>query len=139
MNDKIYYDWTPDKMLEVVLPTPDSFLKIKETLTRIGIASKKENKLTQSVHLLHKRGLYYLVHFLELFALDGKDSTITQTDVDRRNCIAHLLEEWGLLKLAHPIGEYDKSVLSTIKILPYEDKKDWVLVQKYQIGKRRSY
>lgn len=139
MNERIYYDWTPDKMLEVVLPTPDSFLKVKETLTRIGIASRKENKLTQSVHLLHKRGLYYLVHFLELFALDGKDSTITQTDIDRRNCIAHLLEEWGLLKLANPELDYDKSVLSTIKILSYDEKKNWVLTSKYTIGIKNRY
>ena len=98
-NFDVLYDWSPESMLEVILPTPDAFLKIKETLTRIGIASKKSKTLYQSCLLLHKRGRYFIVHFKELFALDGRDSSITQSDIDRRNYIAYLLQDWGLLKL----------------------------------------
>ena len=97
--EMIYYDWTPDSMLEVLLPEPDNFLKIRETLTRIGIASRKEQKLYQSCHILHKQGRYFIVHFKELFALDGKESNITSNDVERRNTVAGLLQDWGLLKI----------------------------------------
>lgn len=138
MNENdILYDWSPECMLEVILPTPDSFLKIKETLTRIGIASKKTQTLYQSCFLLHKRGKYYITQFKELFALDGKDSSITQEDIDRRNYIAQLLEDWGLLTVAKPIEDLNKSVLSTIKIIPFKDKKSWNLQQKYQLGVKK--
>lgn len=138
MQDVVYYDWTPASMLEVTLPTPDSFLKVKETLTRIGVASKKENTLYQSAHILHKQGRYYIVHFKELFILDGKDSTITQNDIDRRNAIAVLLEEWGLLSLVVRPSGNPKAALAQIKVLAFREKPDWILVPKYNIGQRRS-
>lgn len=123
-------------MLEVILPTPDSFLKVKETLTRIGVASKKEKKLYQSVNLLHKQGRYYLVHFKELFILDNKDSNISVGDIDRRNAIALLLEDWGLLKVINKPATNTQAILSQIKILSYKEKGDWLLVPKYQVGKK---
>jgi hypothetical protein len=106
--EMIYYDWTPESMLEVVLPEPDNFLKVRETLTRIGIASRKENKLYQSCHILHKQGRYYIVHFKELFALDGKPTDISENDLSRRNAIAKLLQDWGLVKVVNikQIEEY---------------------------------
>ena len=138
MQDVVYYDWTPASMLEVSLPTPDAFLKIKETLTRIGVASKKENKLFQSAHILHKQGRYYIVHFKELFILDGKESTITQEDIDRRNAIATLLDEWGLLKLiVRPKGN-PKAALAQIKVLAFKDKPNWELIPKYTLGQRKK-
>lgn len=138
MQDVVYYDWSPASMLEVTLPTPDAFLKVKETLTRIGVASKKDNTLYQSAHILHKQGRYYIVHFKELFILDGKDSTITQNDIDRRNAIAVLLEEWNLLKiLVRPAGN-PKAALAQIKVLAFREKPDWTLIPKYNIGQRRS-
>lgn len=136
-SDTIYYDWTPDSMLEVVLPTPDNFLKVKETLTRIGVASKKDKKLYQSAHILHKQGRYFIVHFKELFILDNKDSDITVNDVDRRNAIAILLEEWGLLKIVQRPTTNTQSVISQIKIVSYKEKGDWELVPKYNIGQKR--
>lgn len=130
----IYYDWNPGSMLEVFLKEPDDFLKIKETLTRIGIASKKRNVLWQSCHILHKQGKYFIVHFKELFCLDGKSSDISIEDIERRNAIAGLLHEWGLVTIVEPERVKNKSSLSTIKIVAYKEKKDWELIPKYQIG-----
>lgn len=137
-NDVIYYDWAPESMLEITLPTPDNFLKVKETLTRIGVASKKDKKLYQSAHILHKQGRYFIVHFKELFILDNKDSDITVNDVERRNAIAILLEEWGLLKLVSRPNTSTQSVLSQIKIVSYKEKNEWELVPKYNIGQKRG-
>jgi uncharacterized DUF497 family protein len=134
--EMIYYDWTPDSMLEVLLPEPDNFLKIRETLTRIGIASRKEQKLYQSCHILHKQGRYFIVHFKELFALDGKESNITSNDVERRNTVAGLLQDWGLLKIVHVSKAEPKVSLSQIKVVAYKEKEDWELVPKYNIGKK---
>lgn len=133
---EIYYDWSPDSMLEVELKTPDDFLKVKETLTRIGIASKKEKKLYQSVHILHKQGKYFIVHFLEMFCLDGKFSSITLDDIQRRNAIAILLEEWGLVKLVDKPNVDHKAALARIKIIPFREKNEWILESKYTIGKK---
>lgn len=138
MSDVVYYNWNPDLMLEVSLPTPDNFLKIKETLTRIGIASKKDKRLYQSVHILHKQGKYFLVHFLEMFFLDGKDSTLTVNDVDRRNAIALLLEDWGLLKIINKPSVDLNAVLAQIKILSFKEKDEWTLVSKYQLGNKQK-
>jgi len=132
----IYYDWTPDSMLEVLLPEPDNFLKIRETLTRIGIASRKEQKLYQSCHILHKQGRYFIVHFKELFALDGKESNITSNDVERRNTVAGLLQDWGLLKIVDSAKAEQKVSLSQIKVVAYKEKNEWELVPKYNIGKK---
>jgi len=133
--NKIFYDWTPASMLEIELRTPDDFLKVKETLTRIGIASKKEKKLFQSCHILHKKGKYYIVHFLEMFCLDGKFSSITLDDIERRNTIAILLEEWDLVKLpVKPVVD-SKASLAKIKIIPFREKSDWILESKYSLGK----
>lgn len=123
-----------ENLLEVELVNDDDFLKIRETLTRIGIASKRDNKLYQSCHILHKKGKYYIVHFKELFKLDGKDTNFSENDEERRNTIAKLLEEWGLIKV---VGEFEKSApLSQIKILSYKEKNDWELIAKYNIGKK---
>ena len=134
--EMIYYDWTPDSMLEVLLPEPDNFLKIRETLTRIGIASRKEQKLYQSCHILHKQGRYFIVHFKELFALDGKESNITSNDVERRNTVAGLLQDWGLLKILSAAKAEPKVSLSQIKVVAYKEKNEWELVPKYNIGKK---
>jgi hypothetical protein len=134
--EMIYYDWTPDSMLEVLLPEPDNFLKIRETLTRIGIASRKEQKLYQSCHILHKQGRYFIVHFKELFALDGKESNITSNDVERRNTVAGLLQDWGLLKIVDNTKAEPKVSLSQIKVVAYKEKAEWELVPKYNIGKK---
>ena len=136
--EMIYYDWTPESMLEVTLPEPDNFLKVRETLTRIGIASRKEKKLYQSCHILHKQGKYYIVHFKELFALDGKPTDISENDLSRRNAIAKLLQDWGLVTIVNK----DKAdnpppiFLSQIKIISHKEKNDWDLVPKYNIGKK---
>jgi hypothetical protein len=132
----IYYDWKPDSMLEVTLPEPDNFLKVKETLTRIGVASKKDKTLYQSCHILHKQGRYFIVHFKELFALDGKESNISSNDIERRNTISKLLEDWGLLKIVLPAKAEKQVSLSQIKIVSYSEKKEWNLVAKYNIGKK---
>jgi len=125
------------KFVEVVLPNQDDFLKIRETLTRIGVSSRKERVLYQSCHILHKQGKYYIVHFKELFALDGKLSTITENDVQRRNAIANLLEEWGLLKIVnYDIIENNIGPIHQIKIISFKEKNDWELVAKYNIGKK---
>ena len=134
MTTIIYYDWTPDAMLEIDLIEPDNFLKVRETLTRIGIASRKDNKLFQSCHILHKQGRYFIVHFKELFALDGKQSDISMSDIERRNCIAELLQDWGLLKILDKSKAEPKASLSQIKVVSYKEKSDWDLVPKYNIG-----
>lgn len=130
----VYYDWTPDAMLEVDLILPDNFLKVRETLTRIGIASRKDKKLFQSCHILHKQGKYFIVHFKELFALDGKESDITMSDIERRNCIAELLQDWGLLKILDKSKAEPKASLSQIKVVSFKEKAEWELVPKYNIG-----
>jgi hypothetical protein len=134
--ETVFYDWTVESMLEVILPEPDNFLKIKETLTRIGIASRKERKLFQSCHILHKQGRYFIVHFKELFALDGKESNITNNDVERRNTVAVLLEDWGLLRIKNEKMAEPQASLSQIKVLSFKEKDDWELVPKYNIGKK---
>jgi|TARA_B100001093_G_C26800603_1_gene1003197 hypothetical protein len=133
MSDEI--SWSQDMMLEVSLKEPDDFLKIRETLTRIGVASRKEKKLYQSCHILHKKGKYYIVHFKELFALDGKQANITKNDIERRNRITKLLFDWGLINLGVEIT--DIAPLNQIKVLSYKDKSDWTLESKYNIGKKK--
>jgi len=135
MNDQELVKWDPSKMLEISLEEPDDFLKIKETLTRIGISSKKEhNTLFQSCHILHKQGMYFIVHFKELFMLDGKPSNLTYDDVCRRNSITTLLSDWGLLNIVNPDQAKDKTTLRHIKIISHRDKREWTLESKYSIG-----
>ena len=134
MSDEI--SWSQDMMLEVTLKEPDDFLKVRETLTRIGVASRKERKLYQSCHILHKRGKYYIVHFKELFALDGKPTNITSNDVQRRNRIAKLLSDWGLIEIGSEIE--DLAPLNQIKVLSFKDKGEWTLESKYNIGKKKQ-
>ena len=129
-------NWSQDKMIEVKLNEPDDFLKVRETLTRIGVASRKEKKLYQSCHILHKQGKYYIVHFKELFALDGKFANLTVNDVQRRNRITRLLADWGLISLVNEESIQDIAPLNQIKVLPYKDKHEWTLEQKYNIGKK---
>jgi hypothetical protein len=129
-------DWNPSMMVEVLLNEPDDFLKVRETLTRIGVASRKEKKLYQSCHILHKQGRYYLVHFKELFALDGKHANLTINDIQRRNRITQLLADWDLITIVDQSQVFDIAPLNQIKVLPYRDKGDWILEQKYNIGKR---
>jgi len=128
--------WSQNQMVEVFLNEPDDFLKVRETLTRIGVASRKEKKLYQSCHILHKQGRYYIVHFKELFALDGKHANLTQNDIQRRNRIVRLLADWGLITIANQDLVIDIAPLNQIKVLAYKDKNDWVLEQKYNIGKK---
>ena len=128
--------WSQDQMVEVKLNEPDDFLKVRETLTRIGVASRKEKKLYQSCHILHKQGKYYIVHCKELFALDGKYANLTVNDVQRRNRITRLLADWGLISVVKEDGIQDIAPLNQIKVLPYKDKNDWILEQKYNIGKK---
>ncbi len=127
-------EWKPENMLEVKIKEPDDFLKIRETLTRIGVASRKERKIYQSCHILHKQGRYFIVHFKELFALDGKTANIFVNDIERRNTIAQLLSDWGLIELVSVIE--NKAPLSQIKVLPFKEKNEWVLEPKYNIGKK---
>jgi len=129
-------NWAPDMMVEVLLNEPDDFLKVRETLTRIGVASRKEKKLYQSCHILHKQGRYYIVHFKELFALDGKHANLTVNDVQRRNRIVRLLADWGLITIVKEEFVSDIAPLNQIKVLAHKDKGDWVLEQKYNIGKK---
>ena len=130
-------NWTQEHMLEVGLNEPDDFLKVRETLSRIGVASRKERKLYQSCHILHKQGRYYIVHFKELFGLDGKPSNISENDIQRRNAIAKLLEEWALVKILKPkVLEDNVAPLHQIKIISYKEKDDWELIAKYNIGKK---
>ena len=129
-------NWTQEQMLEVVLKEPDDFLKIRETLSRIGVASRKERKLYQSCHILHKQGKYYIVHFKELFALDGKNTNLSENDIARRNTIAKLLGDWGLVEIK---GTTEPAApLSQIKIISFKEKDEWTLETKYNIGKKRE-
>ena len=130
-------NWKPEMMVEVMLNEPDDFLKVRETLTRIGVASRKEKKLYQSCHILHKQGKYFIVHFKELFALDGKESNIANNDIERRNTIAVLLQDWELLNIVKPEQAEPKASLSQIKVLSHKDKSSWELVPKYNIGKKK--
>ena len=129
-------NWTQEQMLEVVLKEPDDFLKIRETLSRIGVASRKERKLYQSCHILHKQGKYYITHFKELFALDGKKATLTENDIQRRNTISILLQDWNLIDIVNKSEAENKAPLSQIKVLPFKEKKEWNLSAKYNIGKK---
>ena len=131
-------NWTQEQMLEVVLKEPDDFLKIRETLSRIGVASRKERKLYQSCHILHKQGRYFLVHFKELFALDGKHANLTINDVQRRNRIVQLLVDWGLIGIVKSESIQDVAPLNQIKVLSYKDKGDWILETKYNIGSKKK-
>tara|TARA_A100001201_G_scaffold2342_2_gene5823 strand:- start:7227 stop:7661 length:435 start_codon:yes stop_codon:yes gene_type:complete len=128
--------WSQSEMVEITLNEPDDFLKVRETLTRIGVASRKEKKLYQSCHILHKQGKYYIVHFKELFALDGKYSNLTVNDVQRRNRITRLLVDWGLISVVSEDAIMSIAPLNQIKVLPYKEKGEWTLEQKYNIGKR---
>jgi|TARA_B110000967_G_scaffold186512_1_gene207679 hypothetical protein len=130
-------NWTQEQLLEVGLNEPDDFLKVRETLSRIGVASRKERKLYQSCHILHKQGRYYIVHFKELFALDGKRTNISTNDLSRRNTIANLLQDWGLIQIMSE-SSHEAAPLSQIKILTYKEKNEWLLETKYNIGKKRE-
>lgn len=129
--------WAQDQMVEVILNEPDDFLKVRETLTRIGVASRKEKKIYQSCHILHKQGRYFIVHFKELFALDGKHANLTVNDVQRRNRIVQLLSDWGLVTVISPEKVTDIAPLNQIKVLSYKDKDEWELETKYNIGKKK--
>ena len=130
--------WSPDMMVEGTLRQPDDFLKVRETLTRIGVASRKEKKLFQSCHILHKKGKYYIVHFKELFALDGKHANLTSNDVQRRNRITKLLSDWGLVSICEDDQIDDIAPLNQIKVIAFKDKSDWILESKYNIGKKKQ-
>jgi hypothetical protein len=129
-------EWNPSMMLEIILEEPDDFLKVKETLTRIGVASRKDKKLYQSCHILHKQGRYFIVHFKELFLLDGKKSNLEENDIARRNTIATLISDWGLVTIEKPERAKPVAPLRQIKILPYKDKNEWELCPKYNIGNK---
>lgn len=134
-NDNIQItDWTPSSMLEVTLNEPDDFLKIRETLTRIGVASRKDQKLFQSCHILHKQGRYFIVHFKELFLLDGKPSNLLENDIHRRNTISTLLADWGLISIVNPDLAKEIAPLRQIKVIPFKEKSQWELCPKYNIG-----
>ena len=130
--------WSTDQMIEITLKEPDDFLKVRETLTRIGVASRKEKKIYQSCHILHKQGRYYIVHFKELFALDGKHANLTQNDVQRRNRIIQLLSDWGLITIMNVSKITDIAPLNQIKVLAYKEKHEWILETKYNIGKKKK-
>ena len=130
------FEWAPEKMVEVFLGEPDDFLKVRETLTRIGVAPRKEKKLYQSCHILHKQGKYFTVHFKELFALDGKRANLTINDVQRRNRIIQLLSDWGLVRVSDADAIQDIAPLNQIKVLAYKEKENWVLETKYNIGRK---
>ena len=138
MSEETVVQWKQTDMVEVVLGEPDDFLKVRETLTRIGVASRKEKKIYQSCHILHKQGKYYIVHFKELFALDGKHANLTVNDVQRRNRIINLLSDWGLITILNPDSVLDVAPLNQIKVLSYKDKNDWILESKYNIGKKKK-
>ena len=131
-------NWSQEQMLEVVLKEPDDFLKVRETLSRIGVASRREKILWQSAHILHKKGRYYIAHFKELFALDGKSANLSINDVQRRNRIITLLSDWGLITILRPEQIIDVAPLNQIKVLSYKDKGDWTLETKYNIGKKKK-
>ena len=138
MSQVAEVQWTRDSMVEVKLSQPDDFLKVRETLSRIGVASRKEKKLYQSCHILHKQGRYYIVHFKELFALDGKTANLTQNDVQRRNRITQLLSDWGLITIVNDETITDIAPLNQIKVLAYKEKGEWELESKYNIGKKKT-
>lgn len=129
-------EWDPSKMLEVTLREPDDFLKVRETLTRIGVASRKEKKLFQSCHILHKQGRYFIVHFKELFLLDGKKANLDETDIGRRNTIATLMSDWGLINIENTQLAENQAPLRQIKIIPFKEKNEWELCPKYNIGNK---
>ena len=129
--------WKPEQMLEVGLKEPDDFLKVRETLSRIGVASRKEKTLFQSCHILHKQGKYYIVHFKELFALDGKDTNLSENDIARRNTIANLLSDWGLVNVVSK-SDVESAPLSQIKVISFKEKNEWKLETKYNIGKKKE-
>ena len=137
MTTEIIIDWKPSDMVEVVLNEPDDFLKVRETLTRIGVASRKDRKLYQSCHILHKQGKYYIVHFKELFALDGKNTNMSLNDIQRRNRISQLLSDWGLIAVCNKELIEDIAPLNQIKVLSYKDKGEWILESKYNIGRKK--
>ena len=137
-DENVEISWSPEQMVEVTLRQPDDFLKVRETLTRIGVASRKEKKLFQSCHILHKKGKYYIVHFKELFALDGKHSNLTTNDVQRRNRITKLLSDWGLVVMVDENRVEDIAPLNQIKVISFRDKKEWILESKYNIGKKKT-
>ena len=134
MNEQL---WKPEQMLEVGLKEPDDFLKVRETLSRIGVASRKEKTLFQSCHILHKQGKYYIVHFKELFALDGKDTNLSENDIARRNTIANLLSDWGLVNVVSK-SDVESAPLSQIKVISFKEKNEWKLETKYNIGKKKE-
>ena len=136
MSDE--FNWSPEQMLEVTLKQPDDFLKIRETLSRIGVASRKDKTLFQSCHILHKQGKYYIVHFKELFALDGKKANLSENDVQRRNRIIKLLSDWGLVEIVKADAVSQSAPLSQIKVIAYKEKGEWTLESKYNIGKKRQ-
>ena len=138
MSEVNEVQWTKDNMIEVNLKEPDDFLKVRETLTRIGVASRKEKKLYQSCHILHKKGQYYIVHFKELCALDGKKANLSDNDVQRRNRIIKLLSDWGLVEIVKDDSIKGVAPLSQIKVIAYKEKGDWTLESKYNIGKKRT-
>ena len=131
-------NWSSDQMIEISLGEPDDFLKVRETLTRIGVASRKEKKIYQSCHILHKQGRYFIVHFKELFALDGKKANLSENDLQRRNRIIKLLSDWGLVEIVKESSIKDAAPLSQIKVIAYKEKGDWTLESKYNIGKKRQ-
>ena len=136
MQEEIH--WTEESMVQVTLKEPDDFLKVRETLTRIGVASRREKKIYQSCHILHKKGKYYIVHFKELFALDGKRANLSENDVQRRNRIIKLLSDWGLVEIVKEDSVKDAAPLSQIKVIAYKEKTEWTLESKYNIGKKRQ-
>ena len=138
MNELKEVQWNRNEMVEVNLKEPDDFLKVRETLTRIGVASRKERTLYQSCHILHKKGQYYIVHFKELFALDGKKANLSENDLQRRNRIIKLLSDWGLVEIVKESSIKDAAPLSRIKVIAYKEKSEWSLESKYNIGKKRQ-
>jgi len=138
MSEESIFQWKPTDMVEVFLGEPDDFLKVRETLTRIGVASRKEQKIYQSCHILHKQGKYYIVHFKELFALDGKNTNLSVNDIQRRNRIVKLLSDWGLITISNPDKIEDLAPLNQIKVLSFKEKNDWTLESKYNIGRKKT-
>ncbi len=137
MEENNIVEWTPASMLEITLNEPDDFLKVRETLTRIGVASRKDKKLFQSCHILHKQGRYFIVHFKELFLLDGKKSNLEENDLARRNTIAQLMSDWGLISIDSSLKVDSLAPMRQIKIIPYKEKNDWELCPKYNIGNKK--
>lgn len=138
MNEEVEIQWKQSDMIEIILAQPDDFLKVRETLTRIGVASRKEKIIYQSCHILHKQGKYYIVHFKELFALDGKNTNICLNDIQRRNRIIQLLSDWGLVTIVTPDAITDIAPLNQIKVLAFKEKEEWTLESKYNIGRKKT-